>query len=202
METPKFNNKLTVKIARDYLNFISNEPPKTSKKNKKTEDPKRFLLYRKELVQNYFSPEEICSMVDDVREKIRQSTSFYYAVREVVLPKIRTKRWVDIGKIISLISVLLHVFKDSAYKEYIEQSEAEIVTNLRTNEKEEEFVILLESLKNNYFFDQEIGNEMNSSENERYFEQAWGVFEKKETQDMPEEEKRKLYEYLYEKYAK
>ena len=100
------------------------------------------------------------------------------------------------------MGILLHVFKDSKYEEYLKQSKAQIHDNLWTNSKEEVFWTIFQSLKDSYFFDQEIGNETNLSENIRYFDQAWKVFEKEEISDLPEAEKLKLYRHLFEKYVK
>jgi hypothetical protein len=112
------------------------------------------------------------------------------------------KRWANIGHVKSLVGTLLHVFKNSKYQEYLNQWEAEIIDNFVINPKEDQFGIIFESLKESYFFDQEIGSQTNSSENEEFFDQAWRVFETEEIRSMPEEERKKLYRYLFEKYVK
>ncbi|HMS90684.1 MAG TPA: hypothetical protein PKC87_00475 [Candidatus Absconditabacterales bacterium] len=214
---------LTPEIATDYLKFKAKEQPKISKKNTLGEDPKRFLSYREELIPRYFSAEGFCQMINDLRRKIwenkkkeilvdKKSTAFEDALAEVVLSKTKNIG-VDIGIIKSLIGVLLHVFKDVKYKEYINQAEAEILdilsidkekefTSIQKYEKEEGFSEIINNLKNMYFFDQELGGETNSSENMEFFDQAWKIFETEEIRAMPEAEKNKLYTYLYEKYAK
>lgn len=202
---------LTPNVATDYLSFKANEHPKKSK-NKATDAPKRFLSYWNELVPDYFSPEWFCMMVNDLRRKNweykkteigskNKSMAFHNALNNVVLPRIKNT-WADFGIIKSLIGALLHVFKDSKYQEYLNQEEAEIVDNLETNPKEDEFGMIFQSLKDTYFFDQGIGNQTNSSENEEFFDQAWRVFETTEIKNMWEEERRKLHTYLHEKYSK
>lgn len=117
------------------------------------------------------------------------------------------------GILKSLIGVLLHVFKDLKYQEYINQTEAEMrdvlsldrekdFTSIREKQKGEEFAEILEELKDSYFFDQGLGNQTSSSENQEFFDQAWRVFKTEEIDAMPAGERNKLYRYLYEKYVK
>lgn len=214
---------LTPEIAKEYLKFKAQETPKIAKKNTVAEDPTRFLSYREELVPRYFSAEWFCAMINELRRKIwknketekwwgGKSTAFQDALYEVVLSKTKNT-WADISIIKSLIGILLHVFRDVKYEEYIKQSEAEILdilsvdgekkfTSLLENQKEEEFSEIIDRLKDMYFFDQELGSQTNSSENAEFFDQAWKIFETEEIRAMPQEERNKLYTYLYEKYGK
>lgn len=130
-----------------------------------------------------------------------QECYFDRAVKEIIVPKIKNIP-IDFSIIKKLVGVLLHVFKDSNYQEYLNQAKAKIYNNLSTNTKEDEFYTIFQSLKESYFFDQEIGNETSGSENERFFEQAWQKFETEEMKNISPVEKSKLYKYLFQKYVR
>lgn len=142
MEIPQAQNiqPLTPKIAIDYLNF-------------KLKEKKDFLSYRDELVPAYFSAQWFCQMLNELRTKIREykkkspeakqdegnqeKSAFDRALTDVVLSKIRNPR-VNTSRIKSLIGVLLHVFRDTKYRTYVNQTERNIVTVFQKTPQEQE----------------------------------------------------------------
>ncbi|MFA6256291.1 MAG: hypothetical protein WC606_03835 [Candidatus Absconditabacterales bacterium] len=201
---------LTPKIAIDYLNF------------KLKEGKKEFLSYRDELVPYYFSAEVFCRMINDFRKTIREykkeekefseknndlndtekkEIPFHRALKNIVFSRIKNPN-IDTKIVTSLVGVLLNTFKDNKYKEYVKQSENSLIEEIKRNGKEDIFVSILEDLKKTYFFDQDIAEQINSSDNISFFDQAWNIFESQDIKDMPKEEKNKLYGYLCERYKK
>ena len=195
---------LTPKVAVEYLQF------KLSTENKD------YLSYRNKLIPDYFSANEFCSMFNNLRKTMwkynqemigekdshkEKESAFQYAMQTIIAPRMRNPSF-QFGITKSLVGVLLNVFRDSTYQEYLNQVEARISDILERNIKDEQFSMIFQGLKDTYFFNQWLWNQTSDSEDREFFDQAWNVFESQEIKEMPEPEKNKLYRYLYEKYVK